>query len=535
MMKKFKKVIALMALGLTIVACGTNNSKKDEKVLLYNATAEGPTFDPQQVTDAFTSNVHNFITEGLTKTMPDGSVVPMQAKSWEVSKDGLTWTFHLRDDIKWSDGSDVVAADFEYGWKRGLDPMLASEYAFILFPIKNAEKYTKGEASLDEIGVKAVDDKTLVVNLENVTPYFDSLTSFITYMPAKKEFVEKMGQEYALDKDSILYNGPFVVDSWTHGDRIELVKNDKYYNKDKIVLDKVLVKYIKDEVAALNAFNNEELDFVRLSPEESMKYKDKAIKNNEARTTYIAFNVRENNMFKNENLRKAFALAFDKEKLVDVVFSGLKDDVYTFTPANSGFKGIEKDYAKEIGAVFEKYNEKKAKEYLDKALKDMNLKELPKVTLLIDDRYVYNRKIAESLQEDLRIVLGIDVAVDVVTFKERLVRSRNGNFDVLLTAWGADYQDPMTFLDLLASFNGNNSAGFDDKKYDEILSKATRSVNREDRINYLKEAEMYLADKMPIMPLYQEVSYYLINSKVNGIEFSSFSPTIRANESDKQK
>lgn len=530
-----KKIIITLVLAITAFSCGGSNTN-NEKVAYYNAVAEGRSFDPQLITDGFTMGIHGFLTEGLTETKPNGTVIPRQAESWTVSEDGLTWTFKLRDDIKWSDGSKVVADDFVYAWQRALSPALASEYSFILFPIKNAEKYNKGEVSVDELGVKALDDKTLEVKLENVTPYFDSLVSFITYMPAKRSFVEKQGDEYALEKENLLYNGPFVVSDWKRGDKMELVKNQQYYGKDEIKLDKIIVKYIKDESSALNAFNNGELDFVKLNTEdaERLSKDERLVEINQARTVYITYNTT-NNIFKNENMRKAISLAIDKEKLVNLVFNNLKDPLYTFTPKGSGIVGIKEDFSTEMGNIYPTFNKEMAKQYLEKGLKELSLSKAPKITFLVDDRYSFNRKIGEAIQEEIRTNLGLDIDVEVVTFKERLVRTRGNEYNFALVAWGADYQDPMTFLDLLASYNGNNAAHFNDPNYDKLIELATKSVDRKDRIKYLKEAELYLVQKMPILPLYQEKLYYIINPKLKGLELSSFAPDIRISRADKVK
>ncbi len=528
-----KKIITALMLAFTMFSCGAKE-QKNEKTVYFNAVAEGKSFDPQILTDGFTMNIHGFITEGLTDTLPDGTVIPKQAKSWDISEDGLTWTFHLRDDIKWSDGSDVVADDFIYGWERALDTNVASEYAFMLFPIKNAEKYTKGEVNLEEVGFKALDDKTIEIKLENVTPYFDSLVSFITYMPAKRDFVKEKGADYALEADSLLYNGPFVLTNWEHNNKLVVEKNENYYDKDKVKLDKVIIKYIKDEAASLNAFKNGELDFTKLSSEEAVKYlEDPRLKKlNLARTAYLAYNVT-NEAFKNENIRKAFSLSINKEGLVESVFRGLKEVSNTLTPANTGMKGLKEDFVKEVGKAFDSYNPELAKEYLAKGLKELGLTELPKITLLIDDRYSDNRKIGATIQEDIRKSIGVEIDIEMVTFKERLSRTKSLNHDFVLNSWGADYQDPMTFLDLLTSFNGNNVTGFKDDNYDGLIKKATQTPDRAKRIGYLIAAEKYLAEKMPIVPLYQELELYLFNENLKGVELSPFGVRIRLNNAEK--
>ena len=231
-----KKLLAIFVCFLTLFSCGSS-STSNGKYLTLNLSEEGKTIDTALQTDVSSGDLHQFISEGLTKIDPKTKQpVPGLAEKYEISEDGLTYTFHLRDGIKWSNGEAITANDFKFAWLRALDPNTAAPYAYMLYPIKNAEKFNNGKASKDEVGIKVVDDKTLEVKLEAATPYFLSLTAFVTYMPVNEKFFNECGDKFALEPDKLLYSGPFKMVSWTHNSEIKLVKNENYYDKDKIMV-----------------------------------------------------------------------------------------------------------------------------------------------------------------------------------------------------------------------------------------------------------------------------------------------------------
>lgn len=528
-----KKILYSLLLILFVISCNTVNNSK-EKIISWNAETEGISFDPQILTDGKTMTIHGLVSSGLTYTKENGEVIPALAKSWDISEDGLTWTFHLRDNLKWSDGRALTANDFIYGWSRALDPKIASEYAYMLFPIKNAEKYTKGEVKLEEVGFKAIDDKTVEVKLENVTPYFGSLVSFVTYMPANKAFVEEKGDSYALEADNMLYSGPYKVKSWSHNSEMVLVKNENYYDYDSLKIDKYIIKYIADPTAALNAYKNGELDIVKI---EASQYKefvnDKTLqKNSYARTSYLTFNL-DKDIFKNQNIRKAFSLAIDKDEIVKGVFDNTKLTTYTFTPKNVGMLGLKDDFVVEMGDTFEKFNKESAKAALKEGLKELGIDKLPDIVLLADEIRL-NNKLAEALQEQFRINLGIDVKVEVITFKERLKRINTREFDMVVDGWGADYQDPMTFLDLFLSTSGNNHPAYKSQEYDGYIKTALSTPDKAKRIEALQNAEKLLAKEYPIMPIYEDTQLHLINESVSGVKIGSIGIDIHFLNADKK-
>ncbi|WP_068268481.1 peptide ABC transporter substrate-binding protein [Caviibacter abscessus] len=528
-----KKILYSLLLAIFLISCNVTN-KSGEKIISWNAETEGISFDPQILNDGKTMTIHGLVSRGLTYTKENGEVIPALAKSWDISKDGLTWTFHLRDNLKWSDGRPLTANDFIYGWSRALDPKVASEYAYMLFPIKNAEKYTKSEVSLEEVGFRAIDDKTIEVKLENVTPYFGSLVSFVTYMPANKEFVESKGDSYALEADTILYSGPYKVQDWKHNSEMILVKNENYYDYDKLKIDKYIIKYIADPTAALNAYKNGELDIVKL---EASQYKefvnDKTLqKNSLARTSFLSFNL-DKDIFKNQNIRKALSLSINKDEIIKGVFDNTKLAAYTVTPKNVGMLGLKNDFVEEMGNTFKTFNQDEAKAALQQGLKELGIDKFPNIVLLADEIRL-NNKLAEALQEQFRINLGIDVKVEVITFKERLKRITSREFDIVVDGWGADYQDPITFLDLFTSTSGNNHPAYKSKEYDDYIKLALSSTDKARRVKALQNAEKLLAKEYPIIPIYKDTQLHLVNENVSGIKIGSIGIDIHFLKADKK-
>lgn len=511
-----KKILLMLLVVLGIVGCGGEDNKsatpeKKEVVLNLNLGEEGKTLDPQLTTDAPSFTLLSMIEDGLVAMDENLNFTPALAKSWDISEDGLTWTFHLRDNLKWSNGEPLTAADFKFAWLRALNPETASEYGYILYPIKNAEKYNSGNGSADEVGIKVVDDKTLEVTLESPTSYFDSLTAFGTYYPLNEKFFNEHKDDYALEPENMLYSGAYKMVSWTHNSNIVLEKNPYYYDADNVKIDKINIKYIGDPGAALNAFRNDEIDVVNLTAEQYDEFR------NDPRVATKVQNVvwylQYNNQIKalsNPKIRKAILLAIDKENIVNTVFKGVSNAAYSLTPANVGMKGINGDFIEEVGAKVPKYNVELAKELLAEGMKEEGITEMPTLSLLVNPSGS-NKKVAEVIQEDLRKNLGINIEIEAKEFKERLARMSSGNFDLVYAGWGADYQDPLTYLDLFETTNGNNHGKYSNPEYDKLVNLVRKEVNNEKRVEYMRQIEEIIATDYPVGPLFNNTKIYLVN------------------------
>ncbi|VWL84998.1 peptide ABC transporter substrate-binding protein [Oceanivirga miroungae] len=514
-----KKILSIVIFSFALISCGGSN---EVIPLTINVGSEGRTLDPQLATDSTTTVVNTFLQEGLTRLdVNSKKIVPGLAKSWDLSKDGLVWTFYLRDNIKWSNGDEITANDFKYAWLRALNPDTASEYAYMLFPIKNAKEYNAKKVKEDEIGIKVINDKTLEVTLNSVTPYFTSLTSFLTYLPVNEKFIKKVGSEFSLEADKILYSGPYKMVDWVHNAEMKLEKNENYYDKDIISDHKVVLKFIADSTAALNIFKNDELDVVALSSEQYEKFKDDKRLHlvEDATIWYLGFNHMNSSVLKNRKIRKAILQAIDKEKLVEIATNGISKDIYNITPTGVGIEGFKtNDFALEVGETFSRFNKEEAKKLLKEGMRELNIDKMPTLSLIVNDGGV-NKKFGEIIQEDLRKNLSIDINVELVTFKERLARTNAGDFDIVLRGWNADYKDPLTFLDLFVTNGGNNSGKYSNKEYDESIRIAQTEKDPKKRFEALKKAEKIAGEDVIVAILHQPKKLYLVNPRVSNYAF----------------
>jgi oligopeptide transport system substrate-binding protein len=513
----------LFALSAILTGCGnktTENllvqspSKSNLQVLHLNLGEEPPMLDPQKSTDGVSFQILNAVLEGLVRLganeKPEkGSGL---AKDWDVSSDGLTYIFHLKDDIKWSDGNPITAQDFEYSWKRALDPKTASDYAYILYPIKNAEKYNSGKVSADDVGIKALDSKTLKVELKNPTPYFLSLTAFITYLPMEKSFVEKVGNKLASSPNTMVYSGPFILKEWNHEQNIVLVKNDKYWDKNNGKLNKIDFDMIKDLNTIAQNYDSGKYDEINLIGDYITKYKDEIKVHPNGFTYFIGFNT-QNQIFKNLNIRKAFALSINRKLLVDEILKDGSIPAYAFVPNGILCGGLE--FRKELGNNLFAENIEEAKKLLQKGMQELNITELPKIILLADDTDIAKKE-AQAIQEFWKKNLSINVEIKNVPYKIRLQMFTQGQYDVCLTRWGADYNDPMTFLDLWVTGAGNNNVKYSNLKYDQLIKDAKASNDDKFRMDKMKEAEKILINDMPISPLFFSTTAYIQRNYVKG-------------------
>lgn len=517
-----KKILMAILMSLMLLSCFGGGSSSNDKVFRLNLSAEGDTLDTAIVTDATGITLHGLLSEGLSKLNPETQKFePGLAESWDVSEDGLTWTFHLRENLKWSNGEKLTAHDFEYSWLRALDPNTASQYAYMLFPILNAEEYNAGKVGKETVGVKALDDLTLEVKLHSPVQYFDSLVAFVTYLPQNQKFVEEQGDMYALEPENLLYSGPFVITSWDHNSSMTLEKNENYYAKDEIGVDKVEVKYINDSAASLNAYKNDEIDVVKLTAEQLEEYKDSSELHtvNQASLWYLEYNTT-NKFLSNKNVRKAILEAIDKENIVETIYNGIYEASYSLTPKNVGMKGLEKDFVEEAGTTVPKFNVEQAKADLAKGLAELGMDKAPTLSIILNDGGS-NKKVGELIQEMLRSNLGLELNIEVMTFKERLQRMKNKNFDIILAGWSADYQDPMTFLDLFVTNGGNNHGGYSSKEYDENIRIAKTTTDKKERVNAMIKVENLIGEDLPIAPLFQPRNIFLAKEKVKGLSFTS--------------
>ena len=517
-----KKYLKLMGLSLASVsllaACGGNSEESEkgttgsgEQVLNLVESAELPTMDTVLATDAVSFNVMNNVNEGLYRQGPDGELVlGMAAEEPKVSEDGLTYTFKIREDAVWSNGDPVTANDFVFAWRRLVNPETAAEYSYMIDGVvKNATAILTGEMAPTELGITATDDKTLEIQLEKAVPYFESLTTLSMFFPQNEAYVTEQGDAYASDSDHVLYNGPFVLDEWD-GTGLSWVmnKNEDYWDADAVELDAVNIDVIKETSTALNLYDTGSIDRMILSGDYVQTQQGNPDLKTQPTSTvaYLKFNQERNGeetALANENIRKAIAMAFDKQAYVDTVLqngsipaNGLVPESLAVDPATG------EDYREQNGDLL-KFDKKQAQEYFAKGLQELGVDSLS-LEILSDDTENAKKSI-EFLQGQLTQNLpGLEITLRNVPFKVRLDANSNQDYDIQLSLWGADYADPINFLELFQSENGNNKSGYNSADYDALIESAQTNVTDLDsRWEDMLDAEKVLMDDAGIAPIYQ--------------------------------
>ena len=549
-MKKITKLIALMmvfTMILSLAACGGNSSKDTTatdntttttessgtdstaatggNVLKVHFDVEVASLDPQIATDGTSFEVIAATTEGLYSVDAEGSPILALAESVDKSEDGLTYTFTLRD-AQWSNGTPVTANDFVFAWRRLVDPAVASEYSFIaaIANIKNAAAITAGEVAVDQLGVTAKDDKTLVVNLDVPVPFFESLLAFPSFLPVNEAFFTEKGESFGTSPDTVLSNGPFVLTAYEPAaTSISLAKSTTYWDAANVALDGIDYQVIKDSQQTMLSYQNGDLDVATLSGEQVEQFQaDPEFHSIMAGYLwYISPNQTVAGL-ENLNLRMALALAYDKEAVAKNI---LKDgsivaDFAVPTKLATGPDG--KDFRETTGTYLST-DKAKAVEYWDKAKAELGISEVKYTMIVEDTESAIN--VAQFIQSEIQTTLpGVTIEIETMPKKNRVERMQAGDFELGLTRWGPDYSDPMTYLDMWVTDSPNNYGFWSNAEYDAIVNSAKSgelALDINKRWEELKKAEKIVMDNAVIFPVYQKGDAVMMKSNVSGIEFHS--------------
>lgn len=522
-----------------------------EGILVWNLGVDPETWDPGLNAATDGGHVINNLFDGLTRETRTGGIEPAQAESWEMSDDGLTWTFKLREGLKWSDGSPLTAKDFEYSWKRAADPVTASEYATMMTNyIAGAQEFflsseDERQAARDAMGVKAIDDTTLEVKLINPVPYFLSLVSFYTFAPVKEDIVEANGEGWEKNAANCISNGPFKLTEYQTGSHLSMVKNENYWDAANVKLNGIQALMIVEGTTALNGYESGEiqvLDGIVVDEIPRLQRDDPyfAIVP-QVGTYYVNFNVDDPTM-SNVSLRKAFALAMDRAKFVEQVTKGGQVPATGFIPSSLNYSdGNPCRELDENGIPVPEFGIDPNQALADEAKALMaeagypNGEGLPEITFLYNTND-NNKRIAEALQGMWKENLGVDVKLrneDWAVFQES---RRNGNYQIARGGWIGDYADPMTMLELFTASSGNNDPQWryredptaphdktlnpEQKDFEDQIIKA-RETSGTDRDAALKAAEQIFMDNMPAAPIYYYTMSTIVDeSKVEGVELT---------------
>ena len=515
--------IALLMLGLSWASSLAGGARIGKGIDAKTGTVtlaladEPPQLDSTRSTDGLSNMVLGHVTEGLIRNGEGGELAPGVAERWEITETGAT--FWLRPDARWSDGKPVTAHDFVFAWRKTVDPKTASEYATIFFGIKNAEAINKGLMPLTSLGVQALGDRVLRVELVRPVPYFDKLMVFKSFNPIREDFFNATAGRYGADADTLLYNGPFKITRWVHGAHLRMEKNQTYWDKDRVkvnVLDfpyfssdpNALINLYKDGKIAVAGLNQENLNEALVKRWQINRFQRGAV-------SYIEFNHRKDRPTANLHLRRAIQLVVDPDEVVYRVIK-LPGNL----PGRSLFPvwldGMEGKFREEYPVKKIVPDPVEARRHLALAKKELGLDKIPPLTMLSDDGALGD-KLTEYFQETLRRELGLEIRIDKQIFKQRLAKMSAGDFDVVLAAWAPDYPDPLTFADLFASWNSNNRGRYSNPKLDQLVAIAQNSTDVRTRMDTFGEIQRILIEDPPMVPTYEPGVVFVVDPRLKGV------------------
>ncbi|MCR3761820.1 peptide ABC transporter substrate-binding protein [Clostridium felsineum] len=541
---KSKKLIsvllsAIVVSSIALTGCGSSSNSttadKDQHLNLEINVADVKTLDPSKGTDGYSAYVLQETMEAIARDeVKNGKevVVPAGAKSWSQSSDGLTWTFKLRDN-KWSDGKAVTADQYVYALRRSLDAKTASEYAYLLVNagIKNGDAVNKGTMSPDQLGVSAPDSKTLVINLSHPCAYFEKLLNFKFFIPQRQDMVDKAGSKYGSAADTLVYNGPFKITSMVSGSKMELVKNDQYWDKKNVKLDKVTMNFMDDANTMLNALQSGQIDVADTSrPEWTNKLKSSGkfdqITGNVPANSYLNFNVQDKNkLLTNAKIRKAISLALNREDYLKTIGHSIGTVSYAWVP-----KAVQigtDAYRDKASDVTLKNSKENPKELFKEGLKELGMDtDLSKVVLTDEEAGTDERHKQEGdyLINAFKKNLGVTLKVDYKEWKQFLQDEQDLNYEMQSgQMWSADYNDPMTFMDMWETDAAKTVNGYSSKEYDALIEDAKIQKDESKRLDDFKKAEDILINKdAAIAPTYSQGMSIFAYKYVKGLQTPVF-------------
>lgn len=528
--RKFLLTAVVSVVALTLAACGSNNSSSAEgtskSTLNLSAQATLDTIDISKATGfGQTGNVF----ESFYRLGKNGKPAPGLAQSSQVSKDGKTWTFTLRKNLKWSNGDPITAADFVYSWRRSLTPKTLSPYSYLFDGVKNASKISAGKMSPSKLGIKAEGKRKVVITLNKPISYFKVLMAYPLFGPQNEKVVKKYGKKYATNSKYMVYSGPFKITGWNGtGDTWSFVKNNNYWDKKVVKLKRINYQVVKTYSTGLNMYYQKKLDLVNLDSEQ--------VKNLKSRSdykvypyslvNYLAFNYNDTNAtnkkaFNNRNIRLALSLALDRKTIANKILGDGSSVPKGFVASNLASSPINgKDFAdEEYGSEVLAYNEKKAKQLWKKGLKEIGANKLT-FTVLADNSQGHSDPLTQYYQSQWTKVLpGITIKIANVPSTVATSRAKNGDFDIYLGHWGADFNDPISFLQTKVSGTSYNYGGWSNKEYDALVKKAENqdANNPKARWKDMLAAEKIYMQDVGGLPIYQQSFAYLQNSKLRGV------------------
>ena len=525
-MKKILSLFLCCLMVLTLTGCGGSNGD-DITTYTYSSELDIKNLDSSDADDGCSLKAIHAVIDGLTKTDKKGNIVNAVAKSEELSEDGLTHTYKLRKDVKWTNGDPVTAHDFVYAWQRIFRKKRSYYYMFVdgIASIEGAQelsdKIDAGEELTDDdlnsMGVKTIDDYTLEVKTTARVSFFDELMAFPCFFPINEKFAEKQGNKYGKNAKTILGNGAYTMTNWEPGSVAEFEKNESYYDQKHVKLNKLVMKLVQEPKVAAQAFEAGETDYAPINSDLVDKYKDdEAFKQvYDGFLFYISVNF-QNSDLANLNVRKAISLAINRKDLCENVLKDGSQVAGGFIPSGLASSPDGVDFRKDSGN-FTSYDKKKAQESLDEGLKELGKSEITlRVTYGTDESPM--DVFATYLQNALSKLDGIKVEMVATTKQDRIYnKQKNGDFDLSVTRWGPDYGDPTTYLTLALTNNNNNYGHWSNTEFDSIMEKVNNETDVNDRWQLMIDAEKIMMDDLCYIPVFEKGTATLQNTKVKNL------------------
>ena len=544
---KMKKILAMglaSAMVLSLGACGSSDAGSgssdgtektstgfagtpDEDTYVVDLRAEPPELNSILTTDVASGDILREVMVGLYKLDENDTPQPDLAETTEVSDDGCTYTMTLRQDAKWTNGEPVTANDFVFSYQTICSKEAASSYAFIVYDnLLNGNEVYEGTMDPSELGVKALDDYTLEVTFENPIPYAKHLFSFASYYPVNQKAYEEIGADvYGDDVDKIVTNGAYTISEWTHNDHITLTKNEDFYDPDRCAVGTIRYTMMNDANTRMNAFQGGQVDCINLNADQMDQAEQLGIKTEsyvDNGNWYIQFNTQKTDKgLDNANIRRGLGMAINTQSLCDDILRNGSVPATGLVPTTIAGANGEK-YRDAVGDVVS-YNAEEAKKYFEQGLQETGLSaEDLKLSILCDDQ-TNGQRDAEFFQAQWKEVLGIDVEITPQPFKSRIDSMKHGDFDMVYAGWSPDYNDPMTFLDMFTTTNGNNYGKYSNAEYDSLVASALVEGDAVARQDMLAQAEKIVTnDDAAIFPLYFSGVTYAVSDKIDNMTRTGF-------------
>lgn len=530
-MKKLFKVVPLMMLGVVLAACGNeepveqgdgvDTNGESTQVVNYVAVQEISGLDSVLISDTNTSSYVGHIQEGLYWEDETNEIEPALAEELpEISEDGLTYTIKMREDAQWENGDSITADDFVFAVQRLVDPDVGASFSYLAESIENANEIIAGEMAVEDLGVTALDDYTVEIQLVQPTPYLLNILAFSPMYPQNRGYVEEQGSDYGTTSETVLSSGPYTIEGWDAAAQTwTFEKNDNYYNADEIAIDTINVQVIKEVTTNVNLYEAGEVDNAILQGELARQYAEHPdlVQTEIAGTMYIYFNY-ENEYFQNENLRAAINHAVNSDELAGSVLGDGSQPLVSFVPRNFIFDPeTETDFVDDLD-ITGQFDEDLATAYWEEAQAELGVDEIQLNLLASDTESV--RTVTEYIQGQIQSTLpGVSVSLQNVPTKNRIEQSRSGDFDLLVAGWVADYADGLNFLQVLQSESNYNYGRYSNEAYDVEYAAAETEYagNPEERYQSMLDGHGILTEDTAFVPLYQNVSTQLRNPRVKGL------------------